>query len=194
MDRKTKKLQTIGAIQRAAKEIFLEEGFLLSNTKKIAERAGLAHGTLFLYFKNKEELIDKLLEELLLQISEELEESLSEDRSFIDLLSSYLDMVERNESFLSRVYKELPFYSEKLQQFFLFKEGSLRRFFYESYERGMKNGQYKELDITELLILVFGSLQNLVAQRDLISDGNIVAQHREQYLKTISILISNKKE
>ncbi|MFA5516492.1 MAG: TetR/AcrR family transcriptional regulator [Desulfuromonadales bacterium] len=56
------------ALLQAALELFAEKGFNGSSTALIAKRAGVASGTLFLYFKNKEELIRELFNEVRAQI------------------------------------------------------------------------------------------------------------------------------
>ncbi len=48
------------AILKAALELFVDRGFHNTPTSLIARQAGVATGTLFHYFKNKEELIDTL--------------------------------------------------------------------------------------------------------------------------------------
>ncbi|HWK07346.1 MAG TPA: TetR/AcrR family transcriptional regulator [Puia sp.] len=48
------------AIMDAALKLFSEKGFKETSTANISQAAGVATGTLFLYFKNKEELINKL--------------------------------------------------------------------------------------------------------------------------------------
>src|SRR5256885_4370198 len=45
-------------IRAAALALFREKGFAATTTREVAERAGIAAGTLFLYVKTKEELVD----------------------------------------------------------------------------------------------------------------------------------------
>lgn len=52
-----------GAIMRAAVGVFAERGYFASRMREIAERAGVADGTLYLYFRGKEDLLASLLEE-----------------------------------------------------------------------------------------------------------------------------------
>lgn len=51
------------AILEAAKAVFAEKGLLGSTIDEIAERAELGKGTIYLYFKAKEEMLMALLEE-----------------------------------------------------------------------------------------------------------------------------------
>ncbi|MHB8764764.1 MAG: TetR/AcrR family transcriptional regulator [Deferrisomatales bacterium] len=52
------------AILQAAKELFAEKGFDGTSTAEIAERAGVAHGTVFHHFKTKENLLLEMGEAL----------------------------------------------------------------------------------------------------------------------------------
>lgn len=50
-------------IYQAALKVFSEEGYHQATMEKIASFSGVAKGTLYTYFKSKEELLDQLLEE-----------------------------------------------------------------------------------------------------------------------------------
>lgn len=52
-----------GAILRAAVEVFSERGYFGARMREVAARAGVADGTLYLYFEGKEDLLVSLLEE-----------------------------------------------------------------------------------------------------------------------------------
>jgi TetR/AcrR family transcriptional regulator, fatty acid metabolism regulator protein len=50
-------------ILRAAVEVFADRGYFSARMREVAERAGVADGTLYLYFKGKEDLLVSILEE-----------------------------------------------------------------------------------------------------------------------------------
>jgi len=50
-------------ITEAAVEVFAERGFRQARVSDIARRAGVADGTIYLYFKNKEDLLLSIFEE-----------------------------------------------------------------------------------------------------------------------------------
>jgi TetR/AcrR family transcriptional regulator, cholesterol catabolism regulator len=56
--RDRKKRDKEARIRAAALELFREKGFADTTTRAVAERAGIAAGTLFLYVQTKEELVD----------------------------------------------------------------------------------------------------------------------------------------
>lgn len=51
------------AILEAAREVFFDKGFMAATVEAIAGRCGLAKGTIYLYFKGKEELYISILAE-----------------------------------------------------------------------------------------------------------------------------------
>jgi len=67
------------AIVEAALLLFTEKGFQGTPTSEIAKKAGVATGTLFNYFKTKEELINKLYLEIKEELGRELKADLKSD-------------------------------------------------------------------------------------------------------------------
>ena len=62
-DRKAKRIERIrGEIMDAAIEVISEKGFKGSTTKEIAEQADMAEGTLYNYFKNKDDILMSIAE------------------------------------------------------------------------------------------------------------------------------------
>jgi TetR/AcrR family fatty acid metabolism transcriptional regulator len=57
------KLRRRTEIIRAAVQVFAERGYFAARMREVAERAGVADGTLYLYFAGKEDLLVSILEE-----------------------------------------------------------------------------------------------------------------------------------
>lgn len=56
----------------AAKSVFAKKGFHRSSIADIIQRAGIARGTFYLYFKNKRDIFDCLLDSLLEQVDQRI--------------------------------------------------------------------------------------------------------------------------
>jgi AcrR family transcriptional regulator len=54
---------TRAALFEAAGDVFVERGYAGASIRKVAERAGVTHGTLYLYFRDKDDLLYQLSEE-----------------------------------------------------------------------------------------------------------------------------------
>lgn len=80
-------------IIEAAAGLFAEKGFYRATTKEIADAAGVSEGTIYNYFKNKEDLLFSMMQTLIMEsVRETLEGPPPEDPRDM-LYSLYLDRV-----------------------------------------------------------------------------------------------------
>ena len=61
--REQNKERTRGSLIRAAREVFVRDGVQRAKISEIASEAGVAHGTFYVHFKNKAEVVDRLIAE-----------------------------------------------------------------------------------------------------------------------------------
>ncbi|MBK6687102.1 MAG: TetR/AcrR family transcriptional regulator [Deltaproteobacteria bacterium] len=61
----------------AAVHVFAEKGFFGARVSEIAEAAGVADGTIYLYFKSKDDILISLFEEKMAEIIKQLQEILA---------------------------------------------------------------------------------------------------------------------
>lgn len=76
----------------AAVAVIAEHGFDQAQISKIAKQAGVADGTIYLYFKNKEDLLISLFREKMGQFIEHIENEISEKTSIEDKLFTLIEM------------------------------------------------------------------------------------------------------
>lgn len=100
-----------GAILAAALELFAENGFHGAPTSLIAERAGVGVGTIYRYFKDKDELIQELHKELHADAVSKICDGYAEDQPvrerFIFLFSRLLRLFlcePKNFKFMEQYY------------------------------------------------------------------------------------------
>lgn len=107
--RAANKEKTRGKILRAALEVFRKKGFFRATTKEISNKAGIAEGTLFNYFKNKEELalyfFDNELTQLVewFQANKALQAAPLAEKLFAIILH-HLEKIAPYEDFIGAVY------------------------------------------------------------------------------------------
>lgn len=91
------------AILEAAKEVFLEKGIELATMEEIAGRAELGKGTLYFYFKGKEEIALALLregvEELFREVEGAFERSRDPEETLRELARAYFGFYRSNRAF-----------------------------------------------------------------------------------------------
>ncbi|ART57314.1 TetR family transcriptional regulator (plasmid) [Acidovorax carolinensis] len=69
--RERHKLDKLRRIQAAARSVFLEKGFDVATTREVAEIAGVSHATVFLYAKDKRDLLFLVFNDDLDRVAEE---------------------------------------------------------------------------------------------------------------------------
>ncbi len=184
-NRDQQKRETKQKILKAAKEEFVQNGFLETNTKTIADRAGIAHGTLFLHFPTKHALIEKVLEAVLISLDIQLEKMVSEEKGLEGLLSGYLDFIRDNESFFEVLAIELPHYPKDIRIKAYLNEASARNYFYNIIHRGVALGIYKKIDIKMSLTFLFGTINYYLSnKRNILKTGSIIEYKKEAIINT----------
>jgi len=94
----------LASILVAAENIFAEHSYYRARMDDIAEAAELAKGTLYYYFKSKDEIYLHLLEREAQKVHAEIQNRISEKSTFFEALQQtldfYLEYFETNRGFL----------------------------------------------------------------------------------------------
>lgn len=77
-------------IIEAAVKVFARKGFYTANVKDVAKAAGVADGTIYLYFKNKDDLLISLFEHKMQNILQRFEKALEKLTDPLDQLKSFI--------------------------------------------------------------------------------------------------------
>ncbi|MBN2644429.1 MAG: TetR/AcrR family transcriptional regulator [Desulfuromonadaceae bacterium] len=139
----------------AAIDLFAEQGFSLTSTAEIATRAGVAQGTLFYHFKNKEGILHEVLHRLLEKSARAYDgiDSLSGYAAIESLLRSDLTIVQQHRQEVSVLLRDInreadtpgnPTY-ECIAAFKTRKFELLYRFL----RQGMADGSIRDLPVEE---------------------------------------------
>lgn len=113
-------------IINAAINIFSEKGFEATRTKEIAERAGIAEGTIFRYFPTKDAILERmvplLIRVMMPRISGPIDriisahETDSVEEIWFDILTDRIQMIRDNGRFIRSVLPELIHRAPLLEQ------------------------------------------------------------------------------
>jgi TetR/AcrR family transcriptional regulator, fatty acid metabolism regulator protein len=77
-------------ILAAAERIFARHGFFAAKVSDVAKEAGVADGTIYLYFKNKDDLLISLFERRMQQVNETLKTAVAKHKSPREQLRSFV--------------------------------------------------------------------------------------------------------
>src|SRR5215471_13210843 len=77
-------------ILAAAERVFAKRGFFAARVSEIAKDAGVADGTIYLYFKNKDDLLISLFESRMEQVNKTLADAIASIKSPLDQLRAFI--------------------------------------------------------------------------------------------------------
>ena len=105
MPRKTKEesIKTRSLLLEAALDVFSEKSFSEVTLSEIAERVGMTKGALYWHFKNKSDLLSKLIKEICLDSDREFTEKFGTPETLADLREYYRKKLvppDRNDRFM----------------------------------------------------------------------------------------------
>lgn len=157
-------------------QTFAEKGFAASRTRDIAARAGVAEGTIYLYFESKDELLLTAFRAAVREFSRCVEELLHDDRSFADRLETFVSSQFVRIEADPGLAAVLLFEARQSTKFY---DGAVRdvlRDYASAVDRllasGMKSGEVRsDLDIQLARRLLIGALEE-VELNWLLSDRN----------------------
>jgi AcrR family transcriptional regulator len=157
------------AILIATMELIAEHGFHNAPTSRIAEKAGVAIGTIYRYFENKDDLIIRLHEEIESSAMKEITLDYDRDRPIRDRFShvarrmlTYVIKHPLEFRFVEQFYNS-P-YGIEMRRDRLFAEtewGNNTDILKELYEDGRSQQIIKDFGLSVFFALSFGSLFNV---------------------------------
>lgn len=151
----------------AAVIVIAENGYHQAQVSKIAKQAGVADGTIYLYFKNKEDILISVFQEKMGMFVSNLEEILSKDNTASEKLGL---MIESHFSLLANDIHLAIVTQLELRQsntdIRLRINGVLREYLIlmdKILVMGMENGEFdKSMDIRLARQMVFGTMDETI--------------------------------
>ncbi len=156
-------------IIEAAVKVFAEYGYHNSKISKIAEVANVATGSVYVYYKNKEDILLKIFEEIWRPLYTELVKiSKNDSLSPSEKMDYLIDLV--FDSFIENPAKALVFVNE--QNHLIQRQPESFTNYYQLFmtegenivRSGIENGSFNSIDLNIFKIFILGGLRNLLHQ------------------------------
>ena len=181
------------AILKAAKEAFFRKGFMETTVDSIADRCGLAKGTLYLYFNSKEEIYVSLMTKGLKLLKKEMENTASAmhdgEETLKRLLSVYYNFYLKNRKyfriiFLSSHPDVRSRVSEELLKTSVETGNDCLRILSDAIKRGIDSGSFKQTDPWQAANILWATVNGLIMnyEKDPIYREEIVGIKLEKIL------------
>ncbi len=151
---------------KAAIKIFARDGFFKAKVEEIARLAGVATGTTYLYFKNKDDLLISIFEEEMTPIIEKMKSELANQVSPEEKITTFIirhcQAVEKNPDLALLLEVELRQSNKFLHEYkgTTFKE--YLDLLGDAFEEGQKSGLFrKNIPSSIFKQLVFGAVDQI---------------------------------
>ena len=157
-------------ILSAAEKVFAAKGFFPTTMSDIARKAEFGTGTLYKYFKSKEELYFTLIDEKVEEINRLVNAELSKKTSAIERIRKALglqfEFIERNRDFFRIYISERNRFEwtvkDELGKGLHEKMVTYIHILAEVMRQGMKEGEFKSINATDLAHALVGIVNSFV--------------------------------
>ncbi|MBE0602424.1 MAG: TetR/AcrR family transcriptional regulator [Deltaproteobacteria bacterium] len=153
-------------ILQAAIEVFSRKGFFNSKVSEIARASGVADGTIYLYFKNKDDLLISLFEEKMVEIVVDVRKRIQAGETALDKLrifiENHMSLLECEAGLIEVLQVELRQSSKFLKDYTPVKFFEYLDVLSEIFEDGKREGIFRtDLNVGVARRVVFGAMDEL---------------------------------
>lgn len=172
--RKEQKEQTRELLLNTAVDQFAANGILATTTVDIAKAAGVAHGTIFVHFQTRDDLLNQVISDFGNRIGEEFKSLAGPGRGVKEILSAHLRVIELYEPFYSRLVIEGPVLPRDARNLIFLIQSGIAYYLEKALERDVGKKLVRAVPIHLLLNSWLGTINYYLANRDKFAPGKSV--------------------
>lgn len=192
--RKEQKERTRQNLVAEATLLFARNGIAATTTADVARSLGLSHGTVFVHFPTREDLIQAVVDHFGERLSRELGDRLNPDLSLRPLLQAHLAVLSEFEDFYLRLIAESHSLPPGIRGQVYAMNASLSYRFHRAAQPLMKEGSVKKMDQASFFNSWMALLHYHVLNRDLFADRTpILGDRGDEILRLFFTLIRTTK-
>jgi AcrR family transcriptional regulator len=184
-------------ILKKALEVFVDEGFENATFRKIADRCGITRTTLYIYFKNKKEIFNYSIKELLQRVEQDLlrvrkDSGLDSIEKLSKVIILIFERLEENAQLLSVVLNYLLYLSKsdsntdtRVRR----RTIRMRHILASMLIEGIRAGEIKNINVRVMDDLLYGLIETAIFRLTVLkrSDMGELKKAVEQELNQIRI-------
>jgi len=155
-------------IINAAEDVFTKKGFAEARMDDIAEETGLSKGTLYLYFKSKDDLIIAILDRIFQREFRMFDEMDYSKISATESISLFVDTIAKDIKLMLRLmpiayeFLALAFRNKTVQKALKVYVNRYMDILVPIIENGIASGEFKEVDPREVAIAMGAILEGTI--------------------------------
>lgn len=160
--------ERIPQIINAAEGVFSKKGFAEARMDDIAEETGLSKGTLYNYFKSKDDLIIAILDRIFQREFKAFDEMDLSSMSATEIINSFVDTISKDIKLMLRLmpiayeFLALAFRNKTVQKALKLYVNRYMDILVPIIENGIASGEFKEVDPQEVAIAMGAILEGTI--------------------------------
>jgi len=174
--RSERKLQTRQLLIDAAIDLMSERGIIATRTIDVAEQAGVAHGTVFVHFPTRDDLIAAVVGVHAGLIAGRLHELADGGVTVRDVLAAHLEGLREHEAFHARLVMEGPLLPPYARATLVGIQSAISGHLAEVAEQGMAGGDVRRMPVHLLFNTWLGLVHHYLVNRELFAPGESVVE------------------
>lgn len=172
--RSARKEQTRSALIDAALDLMADQGITATRTIDVAERAGVAHGTVFVHFATRDDLIAAVVSRHAGEIAVRLHELGRGRGSVREVLEGHLAGLAEHEAFYARLVTEGPLLPPYARATLLGIQSAISANLAAAAEQEMDEGRIRRMPMDLLFNTWLGLVHHYIGNRELFAPGQSV--------------------
>ncbi|MBL1225316.1 TetR/AcrR family transcriptional regulator [Enterococcus sp. BWR-S5] len=184
MKREEKKALTRKKILSAAIALYSERGFVEVSIEEISKAAGVGKGTVFLHYGNQDELMGRVLNQLLETFDQEMEKKNHEIRSLQEYLELHLTVLSHHEDLYFYFITQRLLLGKSVNAAYVGLQAAFSHHFKQSLEKELR------LPLDVVFTSWIGMVHYYLENRDLFGGKNIIAANKEKWLSNYLSLLN----
>jgi AcrR family transcriptional regulator len=177
--RTTQKVATRERLVATAYRLFARDGILATPTASVAAAAGVAHGTVFVHFPTRDDLVSAVIEEYTVRIAERMRQlALQAPPTLQAGLQAHVAAIQEQEAFYARLVTERPMLPAVARSRLLVLQSAIAYYFGQAIESEKRAGRLRAMPFALLFNTWLGLLHHYVCNPDLFAAGASVLADR----------------
>ena len=189
--RARRKAETRSRILSEAKALCAESGFSRTRTIDVARAARVSHGSGFVHFPSRENLMTAVVSEMAREITDSLHARVTGGGSLRDVLAAHLESLVEHEDQIRWLIREAPVLPAGYLSAWVGLSSAVSFHISQAAERDMAKGRVKQMPPHLLFNTWVGLVHHYVLNRELFSPGRRVLEtHGPELLDHFMNLVS----
>lgn len=164
-------------------DLFSRQGIVRTPTAEIAQAAGVAHGTVFVHFPTRDDLVSAVIEEFAVKAASRLRElAMAGDITLRSMLRAHVQSIAEQESFYAHLVTERPLLPRQAKSRLVILQSAVAYYFGEAFDRALRAQLVRPAPKALVFNTWLGLIHHYVCNRDLFAPGRSVLNERGEPL------------